>query len=945
MNVENIVVDIEINNSIAPDIEQSIVATIDNNINVIKDDTDDLDVTINRKEYVITGDEIYIPKRYEDAPTWLQNMIDQVVEYSIGAKVSDMNQVVYSLNQMIEAMEVSKNTYEMSVISSNDIDTRINTAITTLNSNMNEADATILSVANTKTTPEEAEAIMINAVRAELESTEAGTIGAAVATLSTAIANEEEARSTSVETLYSTMEGEFEATARAFNTINTYVGLDEVGASTGTGLSGYLEGTDGQIGSAGSQLINDIELKTVEVESKFAYNSTVKLNGVTHTSGFGIATTINSDSIPEGDSQFWVSADEFKIVGANQTADAQGPFTVNTTTGDITFRGKVTFNSGQIGTIDEAIAQVVETVSVGDKNINITDNLIPTTSLVADTYNSGYQLVGTPVKSNTAGFSSFAEPQISMITGDEAYSLYVDEITIPYYYRFAIKGLVGNADLSKFKIVTVDSLGVVTYSTVIATISETLISTEWYEIDGIINPVGGDTAVASGSIRKSDGTKIGIINNFALPSGSVKLLLGWYGECIVSRMKLAKITADTLTGNYVTQDYVDNGINSKVSSATTDEIAEKLGYIGDGTYSAYEKMAMAAALGQTIINGGYLRTSLIEANSIVANQINTTGLVAENISSNTIDGKTITGSFITGAVITGATIKASYIDLDGELEVLTDFYLCVGGDTTGVPALAISEGRYRTYNSLVDTDAVPSSGYANIYRIPTLSTVTFSTSFTSLSSGQALYATLWSYNTANVNNNKKSRKKRPTFNQGAGIIFQFTEYRNDSSYEDYDLCSHSLKLGSVTLLNFSFFGWSARTGGSGGSGVTNTGFSWSKYGGQPGYTEYANPYANIQQIEGYAQTFTTSSTVTAIPVIGDVNITATIVVTPHFIPGEFLNYWTFPSQVTFTVTCVSSGYELPFDWVNTTDRLYWVRNNTKGGGQCRFLNLSINNMI
>lgn len=345
MSVENIVVDIEINNSLAPDIEQSLVATIDNNINVIKDNTDDLDVTINRKEYVITGDEIYIPKRYEDAPTWLQNMIDQVVEYSIGAKVSDMNQVVYSLNQMIEAMEVSKNTYEMSVISSNDIDTRINTAITTLNSNMNDADATILSVANTKTTPEEAEAIMINAVRAELESTEAGTIGAAVATLSTAIANEEEARSTSVETLYSTMEGEFEATATAFNTINTYIGIDEAGASTGTGLSGYLEGTDGQIGSAGSKLINDVALKAGEVENKFAYNSTIKLNGVTHNSGFGLATSINSASIPEGDSQFWVSANEFKVVGANQTADAQGPFTVNTITGDITFNGEVTFNA------------------------------------------------------------------------------------------------------------------------------------------------------------------------------------------------------------------------------------------------------------------------------------------------------------------------------------------------------------------------------------------------------------------------------------------------------------------------------------------------------------------------------------------------------------------------------------------------------------------------
>lgn len=396
----------------------------------------------------------------------------------------------------------------------------------------------------------------------------------------------------------------------------------------------------------------------------------------------------------------------------------------------------------------------------------------------------------------------------------------------------------------------------------------------------------------------------------------------------------------TFNGN-VTFEAVDAVYSNALSSNTStnnDVFAQRLGYMN------YADMVAAATAGQTIINGGYLRSNLIAANSINAGQINTTGLVAENISSNTLDGKTITGSFITGAVITGATIKASYIDLDGELEVLTDFYLCVGGDTTGVPALAISEGRYRTYNSLVDTDAIPSSGYANIYRIPTLSTVTVSTSFTSLSSGQTLYATLWSYNTANVNNNKKARKKRPAFNQGAGIIFQFTEYRNDSSYEEYDLCNHSLKLGNIALLNFSFFGWSGKTGGSGGQGVANTGFSWSKYGGQSGYKEYANPYVYIQKIDGYAQTFITSSTITAIPVIGDVNIAATIVVTPRE-PLSPEDDWSYPSQVTFTVTCSSSGYELPFDWITPSDRLYWIRNNAKGGGQCRFLNLSINNMI
>ena len=322
------------------------VEVIAGNMNVaIIEDTNDIEVTVNRQEYVITGDEIYIPKRFEDAPTWMQNLITQVVDTSISAQIQDLNEISMSLESMIDAMEVAKNTYELSIISSNDIDQRINTAVTTLNSSMEEADATILEVAQTRTTPEEAATIAIDVISAQLGSTTAGTIGASVSELQTAIANEEEARSTSIEVLTSSIEGAFDVNATAMNYLNTYVGLDEAGASTGTGLSGYLEGTDGQIGSAGSQLINDIELKTGEVESKFAYNSTVTLNGVTHTSGFGIATTIDSENIPEGESQFWISADEFKVIGANQTAEAKGPFTVNTTTGDITFNGEVTFNA------------------------------------------------------------------------------------------------------------------------------------------------------------------------------------------------------------------------------------------------------------------------------------------------------------------------------------------------------------------------------------------------------------------------------------------------------------------------------------------------------------------------------------------------------------------------------------------------------------------------
>ena len=687
--------EVEVDGDIEVIVNTNVEVTAGNMNVAIIEDTNDIEVTVNRQEYVITGDEIYIPKRFEDAPTWMQNLITQVVDTSISAQIQDLNEISMSLESMIDAMEVAKNTYELSIISSNDIDQRINTAVTTLNSSMEEADATILEVAQTRTTPEEAATIAIDVISAQLGSTTAGTIGASVSELQTAIANEEEARSTSIEVLTSSIEGAFDVNATAMNYLNTYVGLDEAGASTGTGLSGYLEGTDGQIGSAGSQLINDIELKTGEVESKFAYNSTVTLNGVTHTSGFGIATTIDSENIPEGESQFWISADEFKIVGANQTADAQGPFTVNTTTGDITFNGEVTFNA----------------------------------------------------------------------------------------------------------------------------------------VDAVY--------------------------------------------------------ADTI---------VDNTTNNN------NVFAQRLGYLN------YADMITAATNGQTIINGGYLRTSLIEANSIVANQIDTVGLVAENISSNTIDGKTITGgliegTIINGVVITGATIRASYLDLDGELEVLTNFYLCVSGDTTGVPALAISEGRYRTYN-IADIDAIPSSGYANIYRIPSISIVKEPS--TNFSTGTT-YGTLRSYNTANVGHNMKAVKLRPTFQNLSGIHIATGDV--------------VLKLGNITLGTFS----------GGGSNPTSSGYFHDFEFSSP----YTSGYANrIVVGDGEGILYQDEVYLYNVPVFCDLRV-------ERYIYGTVIDELYHWGEI--KVYMAGGSHTLPFNWDNTSHVI--SIETPDAGSTARISGIQINNMI
>lgn len=106
-----------------------------------------------------------------------------------------------------------------------------------------------------------------------------------------------------------------------------------------------------------------------------------------------------------------------------------------------------------------------------------------------------------------------------------------------------------------------------------------------------------------------------------------------------------------------TEQYVDTSIAgidvSGDINANNDVFAQKLGYVD------YQAMIAAASTGQTIINGGYVNTSLLQANSIVASKINTVGLIAENISANEISGKTITGGTIIGANLIGTALTVS----------------------------------------------------------------------------------------------------------------------------------------------------------------------------------------------------------------------------------------------------------------------------------------------
>ena len=195
------------------------------------------------------------------------------------------------------------------------------------------------------------------------------------------------------------------------------------------------------------------------------------------------------------------------------------------------------------------------------------------------------------------------------------------------------------------------------------------------------------------------------------------------------------ISWDSANGKY---DIYFNGIVNFNNIANT-------GHLLTNLYDA----AAAINMGTTTINGGL---------------ISTYGLVAETILSDSVISNDIIGSKITGAIIEGAVIKASYLDLDGELQVLTNYHLCVSQAQLNDIITAGGTGTLYTNSSLMP-DAIPikltdqQTGleYIYEYRIPSISQIR---EITVTSSG-TISGRIYSYATSNANSNYKAVRLRP----------------------------------------------------------------------------------------------------------------------------------------------------------------------------------------
>lgn len=321
---------------------------INSEIDIEMSTNQEIEVYIEPREYKVVGDDVYIPINFDSAPTWLTQAITDLTNIKVTDVVTNLDSMINDLTYAVQQIEVAKNQYEQSITSLNDIDSRFNSLLTTLNSNMDGLDASLKDLIATKVTSTQASVVALNAITTAMNDTSTGsTLGSAILNLQTSITNLNSSTNTSLTSLESSINGAVDANAQAVEVINTYVGIDDAGASTNTGLSAYLEDSAGNIGGADSNVANSVYVDGLgNTRSKFEYNSNLSYNGYNYQSGFGIATNLTSSSIPAGQSEFWINASKFKFTNTNQTGQV-APFTIDASgvTPQITFNGKVTFSN------------------------------------------------------------------------------------------------------------------------------------------------------------------------------------------------------------------------------------------------------------------------------------------------------------------------------------------------------------------------------------------------------------------------------------------------------------------------------------------------------------------------------------------------------------------------------------------------------------------------
>jgi len=210
-------------------------------------------------------------------------------------------------------------------------------------------------------------------------------------------------------------------------------------------------------------------------------------------------------------------------------------------------------------------------------------------------------------------------------------------------------------------------------------------------------------------------------------------------------------------------------------------LSAKAKYIADSKMGTSE-LNTELARTTTVIDGGRITTGLIDAQ-----RISTQGLIAENISSTSLTSKTITGGSIDGAVITGGSIsgvviKASYLDLDGELEVLTNYHIPESSynAATMLYAFKVSATEYR----LPSISSIRLNSYTGNASVPIIEERAWSRRLTPES--VLINVPIYPYDSYAVSSTNRCVKVRPNALTVDSLVIPFSAHRDSLHRGEYN---------------------------------------------------------------------------------------------------------------------------------------------------------------
>ena len=319
-----------------------------------------------------------MPKLYEDAPQWMKDLVQLVVNSAMDTgNASTLAQLASMLSQFATSY-VPLNQYTQSILDLSNADANIHTVIETLNSNYNnglsQANAQIISLQNTKASKDEVVTQVVNTLASQLANP-TSSLGAAIGNLQQTIVNNQNANALSMQTLTSSLNdvsGNVSANSSAITGLQTNVsninGTLTSQAGQITNLRSDLTSGTGTWAAGDTSVTSTVKSytdgKVTGVESKWAYNSSLTINGTSYNSGFGLS---NSAGTGAG-SEFWIDASRLKFTNAAKTG-SKAPFTIDASgsTPQVQFNGIVSFSnvtgytppdvSGSIATNNDVFAQ------------------------------------------------------------------------------------------------------------------------------------------------------------------------------------------------------------------------------------------------------------------------------------------------------------------------------------------------------------------------------------------------------------------------------------------------------------------------------------------------------------------------------------------------------------------------------------------------------------